>query len=126
MEKLGVISKVDQPTEWGSHIVVVPNSNDKVRICLDPLKVSENIIRKAYPLLSLEQILAQLSGFKDLQSLIITQDFGKYLKQKNHLWYTTFITPFGKYRYDVLPFGISPAYEHYWKVMKENLSDCCQ
>ena len=37
---------------------------------------------------------------------------------------TTFITPFGKYCYNVLPFGISPASEHYQKVMKENLSDC--
>ena len=37
---------------------------------------------------------------------------------------TTFITPFGKYCYNVLPFCISPASEHYQKMMKENLSDC--
>ena len=37
---------------------------------------------------------------------------------------TTFITPFEKYCYNVLLFGISPASEHYQKVMKENLSDC--
>ena len=31
MEKLGVISKVDQPTEWCSYMVVVLKCNDKVR-----------------------------------------------------------------------------------------------
>ena len=34
---------------------------------------------------------------------------------------TTLITPFGKYCYNVLPFGISPASEHYQKGMKVNL-----
>ena len=43
MEKLGVISKVDQPTEWCSYMVVVPKGNRKVRICLDPLKHYWNI-----------------------------------------------------------------------------------
>ena len=37
---------------------------------------------------------------------------------------TSFITSFGKFCYNVLPIGISPASEHYQKVMKENLSDC--
>ena len=35
MKELGVISKVDQPTEWCSYMVVVPKGNDKVRSCLD-------------------------------------------------------------------------------------------
>ena len=61
MEKLGVISNIDQPTEWCSYMVVVPKGNDKVRICLDPLKLNENIIREACPLPSGDQILAQLS-----------------------------------------------------------------
>ena len=53
MEKLGVISKVDQPTECCSCMVVVPKGNDIVRTCLD----DENIIRKAYPLPGVDQIL---------------------------------------------------------------------
>ena len=79
MEKLGVISKVYQPTEWCSYMVVVPKGNDKVRICLDPLRLNENIIREAYPLPSVDQILAQLSCSKVLPSLTVIQDFGKHL-----------------------------------------------
>lgn len=34
----GVISKIDEPTEWCSPMVVVLNANGKVRICLDLTK----------------------------------------------------------------------------------------
>ena len=35
IEKLGVISKVNQPTDWCVGMVVVPKGNGKVRICVD-------------------------------------------------------------------------------------------
>ena len=124
MEKLRVISKVDQPTEWCSYMVAVPKGNDKVRICLDPLKLNENIIREAYPLPSVDQILAQLSGSKVFTKLDCNSGFWQIPLTKESSLLATFITPFGKYCYNVLPFGISPASEHYQKVMKENLSDC--
>ena len=100
MEKLGVISKVD------------------------PLKLNENIIREGYPLPSVDQILAQLSGSKVFTKLDCNSRFWQILLTKESSLLTTFITPFGKYCYNVLPFGISPVSEHYQKVMKENLSDC--
>ena len=75
IEKLGVISKVDQPTEWCSYMVIVPKGNDKVRICLDPLRLNENIIREAYTLPSADQILAQLSGSKVFTKLDCNSGF---------------------------------------------------
>ena len=35
MEKLNLISKVDEPTKWVNSMVVVPKSNGAVRVCLD-------------------------------------------------------------------------------------------
>ena len=99
--------------------VVVPKGNDKVRICLDPLRLNENIIWEAYPLPSIDQTLGQLSSSKVFTKL----DCNSGLWQIESSLLTTFTTPFGKYCYNVLPFGISPASEHHQKVMKENLSD---
>ena len=56
-------------------MVVVPKGNDKVRICLDPLKLNENIIREAYPLPSVDQSLAQLSGSKVFTKLDCNSGF---------------------------------------------------
>ena len=35
MENLGVISRVDEPTQWCAGIVVVPKKDTSVRICVD-------------------------------------------------------------------------------------------
>ena len=35
MEELGVISKIDEPTDWCAGMVVVPKANGDVRICVD-------------------------------------------------------------------------------------------
>ena len=34
MEEMGVISRVDEPTDWCAGMVVVPKSNNQVRICV--------------------------------------------------------------------------------------------
>ena len=45
MEKLGVIRKVQQPTEWCAGMVTVPKPNRKVRICVYLTKLNENMSR---------------------------------------------------------------------------------
>ncbi len=35
MERNGVISRVDEPTEWCAPMDVTPKSNDKVRVCVN-------------------------------------------------------------------------------------------
>ena len=50
MEKLGVITKVDQPTDWCTGIVTAPKPNGKIRISVDLTKVNENFCRETYPL----------------------------------------------------------------------------
>ena len=53
MLQMGVISKIDQPTECAP-MVVIPKPNGDVRICVDLTKLNENILREAYPLSSVE------------------------------------------------------------------------
>ena len=62
MEQLGVIDKIEEPTEWCAGLVVVPKQNGKVRICVDLTKLNENVCHERHPLSTVEQVLAQLSG----------------------------------------------------------------
>ena len=41
MERIGVISRVQEPTDWCSGMVVVPKSDNKVRICVDLTRLNE-------------------------------------------------------------------------------------
>ena len=46
MEKLGVISKIDEPTDWCSGTVVVPKQNGNVRICVDLTQLNQYVKRE--------------------------------------------------------------------------------
>ena len=59
MESSGVISRVKQPTDWCSGMVVVPKGDKRVRICVDLTKLNESVKRSRHMLPSVEQSLAQ-------------------------------------------------------------------
>ena len=62
MQALGVISHVEEPTDWCAGMVVVPKQSGEVRICVDLTRLNESVCRELHPLPAVEQILAQLSG----------------------------------------------------------------
>lgn len=64
MEQLGVISSVEEPTNWCAGMVVVLKANGYVRICVDLTKLNENVYRENHPLPVVDQILMQLTGAK--------------------------------------------------------------
>ena len=62
MVELGVIEKVEEPTEWVSSIVYSRKSNGKLRICLDPKDLNTAIKRPDYSTPTLEEITHKLAG----------------------------------------------------------------
>ena len=71
MEELGVISRIDEPTEWCAGMVVVPKSSGQVRICIDFTKLNMSVKRENCPLPSVEESLAKLAnavGFSKLDA----------------------------------------------------------
>lgn len=122
MERIGVITKVNQPTEWCSGMVVVPKANSKVRICVDLTRLNESVKRERHPLPAVDQTLAQLSGAKVFTKLDANSGFWQIPLSPESALLTTFITPFGRYHFRRLPFGISSAPEHFQRRMSEALS----
>ena len=58
MEKLNVISKVDEPTKWVHSMVVVPKPNGAVRICLYPRDLNKAINSKHYKMITLQEVVS--------------------------------------------------------------------
>ena len=75
MVKMGVISKVNQPTEWCAGMVVVLKSNGRVWICVDLTRLNMSVKRERYPLPAVDQILAQLAGAKLFSKLDANSGF---------------------------------------------------
>lgn len=122
MERLGVIRKVDAPTEWCAGMVVVPKGNNKVRICVDLTKLNKNVCRERHILPSVEQTLAQLKGAKIFTKLDANSGFWQIKLSEKSALLTTFITPVGRFCFNRLPFGITSAPEFYQKRMSHILS----
>ena len=122
MQQLGVICKVDEPTEWCAGMVVVPKSNGQVRICVDLTKLSQNVCRERHILPSVEQTLAQLQGAHVFSEIDANSGFWQIKLSKESALLTTFITPVGRFCFNRLPFGITSAPEFYQKKMSHILS----
>ena len=48
MQSMGVITKINEPTEWCAGIVAVPKPNNKIRICVDLTKLNESVCRETH------------------------------------------------------------------------------
>lgn len=122
MEKSGVITKMNQPTEWCASMVVVPKTNGRVRICVDLSKLNKSVRRERHPLPAVDQTLAQLAGARLFTKLDANSGFWQIPLASASSLLTTFITPFGRYRFNRLPFGIASAPEHFQRRMSEALT----
>ena len=120
MESLGVIRRVSQPTECCAGIVVVPKSRDQVRICVD---LTRSVYRERHLLPTVEQVLAQISSARFFSKLDANSGLWQIPLAKESALLTTFVTPFGRYCFNRLPFGITSAPEHFQRRMSELLGD---
>ena len=122
MESLGVIKKVEEPTDWCAGMVVVPNENGKVCICVDLTKLNLSVKRELHPLPAVDQVLAQLAGAKVMSKLDANSGSWQIPLSPESAKLTTFITPYGRYCFHRLPFGISSAPEHFQRRMSDILT----
>ena len=111
LEQQGVIEKVTQATEWVSAIVVNKKSNGKIRLCLDPQPLNKALKRCHYPIPTIEEVLPDLSNAKVFTKLDCKNGYWQVKLDQDSSILTTFNTPFGRYKWTRMPFGISPAGE---------------
>lgn len=114
--KLNVIKPVEGPTEWCSGMVIVKKRDtEDIRVCVDLITLNRAVARENHPMPMVEHILDQMPGAKYFSKLDCVSGFWQVPLTKESQLLTTFITPFGRYCFLRLPFGISSAPEHFQK-----------
>ena len=113
LEAAGVVSRVDEPTDWISSLVAFRKPNGKIRPCLDPKDLNKAIIRNHYPIPTLEDVLPKLTEAKCFSLLDAKDGFLQVKLAEKSRRLTTFWTPLGRYCWNRLPFGLSSAPEEY-------------
>ena len=117
MERAGVISRVIELTEWCAGMVPVPETNGKVRICVDLSALNRNVCRERCILPTVDDSLAKLSEGKVFSKLDANSEFWQVPLGTESRHLTTFITPIGRFCFRRIHFDISSAPEHFQRRM---------
>lgn len=120
MEDKEIIRKVDEPTDWVNSLVVVEKpKTGKLRICLDPRNLNKAIKREHFALPTIEDITTRLTGAKYLSKLDCNNGYWQLRMDKESQLLTTFNSPFGRYCFLRMPFGIKSAQEVFQKRVSQ-------
>ena len=129
MEEDGIIVKEEGHTPWVSSMLVIdkrkvkeqgkntPPSKGEVRICIDPRDLNKALKRPHYPMVTVEEVANRLSGAKSFTSLDACSGYWQLPVDEESSKLLTFNTPWGRYRFTRLPFGIAPAPDIYQREM---------
>lgn len=121
MVKQNVIREVTEATPAVSPMVIV-KQNGKIRICIDPTDVNKNLIRRNYPLKTIEEISAKIAGSTIFSKLDCRKGFWQIKLSERTQKYLTFATPWGRYSCIKLPFGLCSAPEVFQQIMSQLLT----
>ncbi|XP_045458516.1 uncharacterized protein K02A2.6-like [Melitaea cinxia] len=123
MEELNVIRKVTHPTQWVHPLVLVAKKNNGIRICLDPRELNKAVQRSHFQLPTVSELASRLHGARFFSVLDATAGFWTVALDDESADLCTFSTPFGRYQFLRLPFGINCASEVFHGKLKQFLED---
>ncbi|XP_077997421.1 uncharacterized protein LOC144450650 [Glandiceps talaboti] len=115
LEKQKILTKVPEPTDWISSMVVVKNPG-KLRIRKD---LNKALKRSHYPMPTIKDI--HLAKAKVFSVLDAKDGFWQVKLDKESSYLTTMWTPLGRYRWLCMPFGIATAPKEYQRQQHEDL-----
>ena len=117
----GVIVEVTEPTPWCHPTVFVPKkaadgSKDpaNIRVCVDLTQLNAHVRRGAHPTRSPEDVVTNIpSGSRFFTKLDAKNGYFQIPIAQEHQSYTTFITPWGRFKHVRAPMGLSSSNDEY-------------
>jgi hypothetical protein len=122
LEADGIITKEMQHTDWVNNILIV-SRDSKFRLCLDPIPLNKALKRPNFQFTTLDEMLPELSKAKVFSSVDAKKGFWQCRLTEESSKLTTFWTPFARYRWLRLPFGLCSSPEIFQQQLTSLLKD---
>ena len=106
MECLGVITNVDEPTDWVSSITYVQKANGELCLCLDPCDLNKAICCDHHKTPTVEEVAHEFAHSHFFTKLDTCHGYWSIVLNQDSSLLTTFNSPFGRYWFLQLPFGL--------------------
>jgi len=112
-----IIRSSESPSPWASPVVLVRKKNGKLRFCVDYRKLNSITKKDAYPLPRIQEMLNTLAGSQWFSTLDLASGYWQVLMDKQDREKTAFITKYGTYEFNVMPFGLCNAPATFQRLM---------
>ena len=112
----GFIRAVKYP-EWLANVVVVPKKGNKWRVCVDYTDLNDACLKDSFPLPRIDQIVDASAGHGMLSFLDAFSGYHQIPMHPPDAEKTSFITPYGLYCYNVMPFGLKNVGATYQRLV---------
>ena len=123
LESNSIIEPVKGPTSWLSALLVVNKPSGDIRLCIDPKPLNKALQRDHFLMPTIDDVLPKLTNAKIFSTVDASNAFWHIKLDDESSMLTAFETPFGKYKWLRMPYGISPAPEIFQRKILETLSD---
>ena len=123
MAKIGVIAPTTEPAPWVSTMVATRKKNGKdIRICIDPRDLNTTLQRPHHPMKTIEQVTANMAGAKVFSTLDAKNRFWQVPLAEESQLLMCFNTPFGRFKFRRMPYGLSSGSEVFQQAMEQAFS----
>ncbi|KAJ3650090.1 hypothetical protein Zmor_021798 [Zophobas morio] len=120
LERQDIIVREFGPTEWVNSLVIVDKPDGDFRICIDPTDLNKAIKREHFTIPTYVDIISKLKDAKVFSVLDTNKGFWNIKLDSKSSKLCTFNTPFGRYRFKRLPFGLKCSSE----VFQRKIMQC--
>ena len=103
--------------EWIANIVPVPKKDGKVRMCVDYRDLNRASPKDDFPLPHIDMLVDNIAKFDIFSFMDGFSGYNQIKMAPEDMEKTTFITPWGTFCYQVMPFGLKNAGATYQRAM---------
>ena len=121
---MGVITCIDQPTDWVSSITYVQKANGKLCLCLDPCDLSEAICHDHHKTPTVEEVVQEFAHSHYFTKLDACNGYWLIVLDQESSILPNFNNPFRRYCFLHLPFGLVCSQDIFQKKMDQILEEC--